>query len=98
MKPVRVKVYGLVPITRRTYVTIQSLLFGVVTLLLAIVLMMPRPAPGPENDFWNRMFDFLPWVIGAALVLEAIETLVVLRQFRKKEAELHAPLSNGMIS
>jgi hypothetical protein len=83
----RVKVYGLLSLTRRAYLTCQ-----VIGLLLAVAVMalgfsLPRyyPEEGepllPFLRFFNLFLDLLPWIAFGVLILMAIETYIVLRKF-----------------
>ena len=94
MTPVRVKLYGLISMTRRRY-TIQL----VVALVLSSALLVgwwiywPRARASLEASrsdvldgvigFWN----VAPYFILGIVVLQLIEAWIVLRQFRRKEAE-----------
>ena len=91
MQPVRVKAYGLVYLTKRTYLVIQG--FGLVFLLTLLVfcLVAPRPlAWEAVNPSVTWMMDYGPWIIGVVLVLEMIETTFMLLRFAEKEAEQNA--------
>lgn len=97
MTPVRVKLYGLVPMTRRRYLAqlvVALVLAGV--LLLGWWLYWPRvraklmPADSPMLErlvvFWN----VAPAVVLSILVLQGIEAWFVLRLFARKEAAARA--------
>jgi xylose isomerase len=94
MGPVRVKVYGLFPRTRRRYVT--EAFVGGLLLLAALVawwlgwpelearlkrLPQVRGVVATEAVLAN-----VPWMVLAAAVLKSIELIVVLRRFTRKEA------------
>ncbi|HUG20379.1 MAG TPA: hypothetical protein VMM56_15440 [Planctomycetaceae bacterium] len=98
-KPVQIKIFfGMMMLTRRTYLILQSgtfviliglwiaykTLFGPATRLGAI-LMTEAP--------W--FYDVLPWVLGAGVVLEVVELIVVLRKFREREEFLRRERSAG---
>ena len=94
MEPVRVKIYGLVSLTRRRYliqVVFAVLLIG---LLLAgwFRVYLPRRAEMkagdvPPNLVWVvACLDAIPWLAVLFVVWQAVEAYVVLRAFRRKEA------------
>jgi hypothetical protein len=92
MKPVRVKVYGLLSLTKRTYLVLQGigLLFVVVLMILTVVLPRPKVAPGAQPSPWITvvvwLLDNFLWIGLLTLFLEAIETVVVLGRFARQEA------------
>jgi hypothetical protein len=93
--PVRVKVYGLISLTRRTYLILQAIGLGVVVPgVLALWWLCPRPAP-VQGAFWPnafvRLLDLVPWMCLLIVVAESVETVLVLRRFARKEAERNAP-------
>lgn len=92
MEPVRIKYYGLVWMTKRTYLIILVIAaaFAGVLLLAAILL-----GDIPESKFpWDPALAAKPfvyrlynvWTLGALLVLQVIDTGVVLAKFAQKEA------------
>jgi hypothetical protein len=85
--PVRVKVYGLVALTRRTYLLCQTFGLALGLFLMAIGLKAPREG---FADFFVAFLNILPAVSLVILTAGALETLVVMGQFRKKEAERKA--------
>ena len=94
MQPVRVKYYGLLSLTRQQYLTVQSVLLVLFLILLAAVLALPMPEglrkaadtdPIARSVRWVWQ-NFL-WLGLAALALEVIETVLMLRKFARKEAE-----------
>ena len=98
MTPVRVKLYGLIPITRRRYIT-QFVIALVLSaaLLLAWWLYWPRvrlsleAARSDALDAIIRFWDFAAYFIIGIAALQAVEAWVVLRQFGRKEAERAKP-------
>jgi hypothetical protein len=94
MPPVRVKYYGLLPVTRRQYLTLQAALVVLCLILLTIWLALPMPdafRQAPRTDVKARLIkvfweNFL-WIVLIALSLEAIETLIMLQKFARKEAK-----------
>ena len=82
--PVRVKVYGLVSLTRRAYLICQSVGLTLGLILMGIGIWGPRHG---VSKFFALFLDALPWVSLVLLLAGALETAVILGQFRKKEAE-----------
>jgi hypothetical protein len=91
---VRVKLYGLIWMTRRRY--LGTLAFGgaLVALLLGLWwFRWPTVRAGVETIsspglqrvvlLWNN----LPWIVGILGALLALEAWIVLRKFARKEAE-----------
>ena len=98
MTPVRVKLYGLIPITRRRYLT--QLVVALVlssALLLAWWLYWPTVRGSLEAsrsdvlDGVVRFWNVAPYLILGIVALQLIEAWVVLRRFRRKEAEQAKP-------
>src|SRR5262245_44502195 len=83
----RVKVYGLLRLTRKAYIGCQviGLLFGVALLTLGLFLPRQKSEDGEPLigfvNFFNVFLDVIPWVAFRLLVLMAVETFVVLRKF-----------------
>ena len=94
MEPVRVKVYGLVSMTRRGYL---MQLAGAVTLVLVLLafhyLRWPEVRPdatkvrGQFQRYVIAFFDHVHWIAAVIAVLLALEAWLVLRRFARKEAE-----------
>jgi hypothetical protein len=91
--PIRIKLYGLISVTRRGYLTQLVLaafllagLFGMWLYLRARI----NPAAGPEVARIRELFDYVPWVALAIAVLYAIEATIVLRRFAREEARRRA--------
>jgi hypothetical protein len=81
---VRVKVYGLVSLTRRAYLICQTVGLTLGLILMGIGFWGPRKG---VSEFFAHFLDALPWVSLAILLAGALETALVLGQFRRKEAE-----------
>jgi hypothetical protein len=95
--PVRVKVYGLISLTRRTYLIVQAvgLVLGLVALGLGLFLPRPEAQRGgpplpPSVEAFVAFLDLLPWMALLLLAAGCLETVVVLAKFRKKEDEQKA--------
>ena len=93
-EPVRVKVYGLFPLTRRRY--LSQAFFGIVALVTMLVgwfLSWPRlrghlsqATLPPAMRVTVAVLDQVPWILLATAALKGLETFVVLRCFARKEA------------
>lgn len=91
--PVRVKVYGLISLTRRTYLFCVAVgVVGMAALLVLWALTAGTPTPAEKAGkfpltpiyIWR---NYAPWLLAAAALLEGIEVYVVLKRFRRAEAE-----------
>jgi hypothetical protein len=99
VEPVRVKVYGLYPLTKRRYLT--QAVAGVVMAVLILVgwwfgwpplrdRLMQRELPAAMTAV-VAVLNNVPWILLAALVFKAIEVFFVLRAFARKETALTSP-------
>lgn len=101
MDPVRIRHWGLWPITRRTYLISQA---GVVLswlALLVVYLLLPKPLPRtPQGIEGATLFAWtlLRWIPSVLIVVAiwfVIDLLIVLRLFARKEAERKAHLASA---
>jgi hypothetical protein len=100
--PVRVRLYGIVSLTKRRYLAQLAVAVVLAAGLMALwyfqwpavrrhLLAIGTPLMNRAVDFW----DAAPWVIGALAVLQAVEAFFVLRAFRRKEAEARGAAPAG---
>ncbi len=90
--PVRIKVYGLISLTKRTYLIWAALAaLGLLALLVFWAFTVGEETPAekagllpPVVVLWRR---YGPWIIAAGFLLGGLEALFVLRRFRRAEAE-----------
>jgi hypothetical protein len=82
-RPVKVKAYGLIPLTRNGYLSLQIVL-AVAFVALVIGLRPVFAAPGHP---WGFINEYWLLIIVVVLALEALETVVMLGKFRKAEGE-----------
>jgi hypothetical protein len=106
VQPVRVKVYGLISLTRRVYLTLQVIGLLVAVAAFSLGLALPRPVlprgerVPPFAVATLALIDLLPWLALLFVAIGALETWIVLRKFAHKEAEqataqsAEAPVSN----
>jgi hypothetical protein len=97
-EPIRVRLYGLVALTRERYL-FQAVCgaFGLV-LMFAIWLMiwprieegLPHLNPGPLTSAMYAVLAHLPWVLVGLAAFKAVEVAIVLQIFARKEAERKA--------
>jgi hypothetical protein len=76
MEPVRVKAYGLVPLTKRTYLTWQSV--GAVVLAVLYLTAGGLPIPAEHQRYWR-------WFVLLVVVAEVVETSVMLWRYAVAE-------------
>jgi hypothetical protein len=77
----------------------------VVLLLFWLLVIAPTPPPAGQEEMpgglvlWDFLRAYMPWILLLAVLLEAVEAFVVLRRFRRAEAERQAdaqpPYSRG---
>ena len=107
MDPVRVKVYGLFSLTRRTYL-IQAAMGGFFLLVVLIgwFVFWPELAERlakiqrtPWTFSVGAILGATPWILLGVLVFKLTEMFFVLRCFREKEIEAqqkqHAKANGG---
>lgn len=96
--PVRVRAYGLFPFTRRSYAIIQLSCFTAIAIAIAWVLIAPpdtsayrklaEKSPPEEQmpiEAFATMLDNAPVILMGVAALGGLETLLMLRKFRKAE-------------
>ena len=106
MSQIRIKYYGILPITKRGYI-LATAVGGVVALGVIVVCMligrMPpistlwqplQPPPGRERLLF-QLYDHLYHIILICVVLQIIDVFVVLRRFQRLEAAQRASLVAG---
>jgi hypothetical protein len=93
VEPVRIKWFGLIPMTKTAYLVTTAITGGVVVILVLFLVTLgivpfrqlpwdPALAPfGLDAWVWNW------WTLGLLVVLEAFDVLITLRQFARREAE-----------
>jgi len=91
--PVRIKLYGLISLTKRTYLICLAIGGGGLLVLLFVWFVTITPETPLEKigrapfHPWYLWRSYGPWVIAAGLLLGAAEAYVVLRRFRRAESE-----------
>jgi hypothetical protein len=104
MEPVRIKLYGLVWMTRRRYLAqvITAALLAVALLSFwwlrwpSVRAMMER-SPTPVTERVVAFVTIMPWLILAGALVQGIEAWYVLRLFARKEAERSQAQPQGEI-
>jgi hypothetical protein len=100
MEPIRIKYYGLIPITRRGYLITTAVAFVVAGCMLALARVVGRLPPFTwpwEQAQFAAGSGFAPWffnnfwrIILLLLVLELVDIATVVYRFAQKEAEQRA--------
>jgi len=95
VEPVRIRLYGLLSVTRRGYLTQLGLGAFLLFCLLVLWYYLPTLLPAPRGDkpeqvlpsveLVRKFRDALPWVVLGIAALFGIEAYVVLRRFAQKE-------------
>jgi len=100
VKPVWIKYWGLIPMTRRGYLIALAVTAAVAVLTFLVLgfmgLLPPlrtlwQEVPVRTRTFWQYWFyNNLYRIVALGLLGEAVDTFVVLRRFAKKQAEQRA--------
>ncbi len=89
--PVRVKLYGFLTLTRRTYLILLGLGVALAVALVVVWLVTPAVQVPQEalatSRVWFWVWTYLPWIVLAALLVSALEAYLVLRKFAREEAK-----------
>ena len=91
MEPVKLRMYGFVLMTKRTYLVTQACGFAIMgMLLLACNTVLAPAAPLAvgivETVPWTAViFKYLPWAVVAVAVMEVAESVYFLRKFKFAE-------------
>jgi hypothetical protein len=88
--PIRIKLYGLMSVTRRGYLVQLGAMVVLLVVLLVIWWWLP-PAAGASNlplevQRLLTALNALPWVVLGIAVLVTLEAYFVLRRFAREEA------------
>ena len=96
MPPVRIKYYGLIPMTKRAYL-IALTASGLMALFIVVTGGMLGALP-PLDTMWSSehhrrgtdvlalLHNYLYWIIVVCLAAQAFDIWITLRVFAKKEA------------
>ena len=99
MEPVRIKYYGLVWMTKRSYLVTTAVAGVGAALILGVAaaagLLPPFRWPWeepalPGTGFGPWFYNHLYLILGVLLLLEVVDIVTVLRKFARKEAEQKA--------
>lgn len=96
-EPVQIKIYGILPMTRRTYVRLWVLgIFLVLGLVGLLALGLPPliDTLGPDQaavPMLKWIHGNLLWITLVILAAEVVEAVMVLRQFHRAETRGRNP-------
>jgi len=100
MKPVWIKYWGLIPMTRRGYLIALAVAAIIAMLPFVLFGLMGRlpplrtlweEVPLRTGAFWEYwLYNNLYRIVAVCLVAQALDTFVILRRFAKREAEQKA--------
>jgi hypothetical protein len=93
-QPIRIKLYGLFPTTKRRYV-VQVVVAAVLMAFLLITSLALRndlrtrtqPLGVPLLDMAAAFWNMVPWIVAVVAVLQVVEAYFVFRAFARKRAE-----------
>lgn len=88
--PIRIKLYGLMSVTKRGYLVQLGVTVVLLAVLLGVWWRLPPAAESanlpPEFGRLLTALSYLPWVVLGIAVLVGLEAFVVLRRFGRAEA------------
>lgn len=94
MEPARIKLYGLLTMTRRRYRQQLMVALGLAAIVLALWQWLwpafrQRLVPGEDAalDRFIAVMNVLPWIVITAVAIQLVEAFLVFRAFRRKEAQ-----------
>ncbi len=81
MSQIKVKAYGLVPFTKKQYLIMQAIVFGI--LFVCLYFALRSYFNNADNILWTYAY------IGIAIIifLEILETLYMMIKFKKAETQ-----------
>jgi hypothetical protein len=97
MPPVRIKYYGLIPLTRFSYLIALAAAGGFAFFVLLVAALLD--ALPPLDTMWSRdhhvaqpgvaalITNYMYWLIFLCLIAQVIDTFTTLRLFAKKERD-----------
>src|SRR5262245_7594206 len=97
--PVRIKLYGMLWLTRRGSRLMVMVGGGLLAAVMVYWLVTPRldippdAMPGTQMLLW--IWIYLPWLVLAGVLLAALEVWLVLRKFDREEAAQRAGDKQG---
>jgi hypothetical protein len=103
MSAVKIRAYGLIPITRRAYLILQTCCFTALFLAFAWIAVSPPdaglfrakaanadPAVRAPIEWFAAALDQAGWILLGIIAFGVLETFWMLRKFRIAEAEAAA--------
>ena len=97
MKPVWIKYWGLIPMTRRGYVVTLTLTFAVALIIVVycglagwlppLRTLWEPDAVRARPDIFGWVYKHLWWIVIVCLLAQVVDTCLVLRKFGEKERE-----------
>ena len=78
MEPTKVKIWGIISLTRSAYVKTQVVVFLILAGAFVFALIWEVPTALRQNWLWNN----LTLITAGIVVLEILETYVTLRKFK----------------
>jgi hypothetical protein len=99
--PIRVKVYGVISLTKRGYLAWVAVgAAGLAAMLVVWAVTTGPPTPAERAGQypltpWYVWRSWAPWIIAAGVLLGGIEAYFVLKRFRRAEAERQQAAAPG---
>ena len=101
-KTIRIKYYGLVPISKRGYLRIvvaTPVVAGIILLVAWAAGVLPPLStlwgehwPEAAKTPWPWLYNYMYWFIIIGVLLEAVDVWTMLRKFKQKEEEQRAKM------
>jgi hypothetical protein len=104
MNPIRIRLYGLMTVTKRGYLTQLALSVLLLVALLVIRLCLPDLSWVAESgaparlQFFVWLLTNLHWIVLAFGILFALEAFIVLRAFAREEAKQKAERDAALLA
>lgn len=102
MKPVWIRYYGILPMTKFGYLVTLAIAaaVGVVVIVVGLLLGVLPPLSTlwrhdpvmAQHGFFGLIYNYMWWVFIVCVIAQAIDTFATMKVFAKKEAEQLAQL------
>jgi hypothetical protein len=95
MDPVKIKLLGCLPISRRAYLWTSGVCYAFLLMVLIGMWLMPLDTSEFENPALAAIAGNLHWVLLAAIPIAALETWIAMRRFAEQERAMRQRAANN---